>query len=131
VSAINTEDDVRLGARLMTVNTEDDGPLTIKSIVPAEGWWAVYTPTDRDPGGPPPPSYLERIAVWAVVENEEGRAAVRGMREADCGYLDFVDYPNFEGLWHKGDSECRCGRVPDTDYSDPLWCGKCWGVIAA
>ncbi|MBC7130827.1 hypothetical protein H5T51_06380 [Candidatus Bathyarchaeota archaeon] len=56
------------------------GQSTIKQIIPAENWWAVFKSDDTYEGEP----IVERLVCWALVE-EECSQYVIGMIEVEGG----------------------------------------------
>lgn len=53
---------------------------TIKQIIPAENWWAVFKSDGTYKGRP----IVERLVCWALVEEEYGQYVI-GMVEAEGG----------------------------------------------
>jgi hypothetical protein len=76
---------------------EPDRELTIHTIIPATGWWAVFAEPQSNG------SHREPLSCWALVE-EDGMRTIEGM-SADLGqYLPVTTERDFVGYLHESQS---------------------------
>jgi hypothetical protein len=102
----------------------------IVNLQPANGWSAVYLRGGNSDSRRRARFDRVPVAVWALVEHDDGHQGIVGMEagaDVELMRLDVPPASSFSHYWLEGSTVCACA-APEADDTG-LWCSECASSI--